>query len=320
MNLRIGPFDRITVFGGVAVDRLAVSNAAPVGGASNPGRTRSAPGGVGLNVASTLARLGHRVRLVARLGNDGDAAAALATAAALGIDTSGIVRAGNAATATYTATFDNDGGLIIGIADMAIYDTMAPADIAASAAAAREDDLWVVDANLPAGVLDFLVGEAAAAGRPVAALSVSPVKAMRLKPLLDRIAVLFTNRREAAALLNLAPEGHRQTPSELAAELSRMPGPAVILSNSADPLVVAVAGEVRQFLPLRAHVVSVNGAGDSLAAGTIHGLALGRTLPEAVISGLATAALTVESDLTASPLVSRQALADRIASKGRSGT
>lgn len=318
MNLRIGPFDRIAVFGGVTVDRLAMAKGPPVGGASNPGRTRTAPGGVGLNVASTLARLGHPVRLVARLGDDGDGAAALAAAAALGIDTSGMARTASAATATYTATFDNEGGLIIGIADMDIYDTMAPADIAAAAGAARADELWVVDANLPAEVLDFLVVEATAAGKPVAALTVSPVKAMRLKPLLDRLAILFTNRREAAALLHLPPEGHRQSPSELAAELSRLPGPAVVLSNSADPLIVAVAGEVRQFAPLRADVVSVNGAGDALAAGTLHGLALGRSLPEAVISGLATAALTVESDLTASPRVSRQALAERIASKGRS--
>ena len=89
----------------------------------------------------------------------------------------------------------------------------------------------------------------------------------------------------------------------------------MVLSNSADPLVVAVAGEVRQFVPLKAAVVSVNGAGDALAAGTIHGLALGRTLSEAVISGLATAALTVESAATVSPLVSREALAERIARK-----
>ncbi|MBN9010612.1 MAG: hypothetical protein J0H63_10915, partial [Rhizobiales bacterium] len=80
MNLRIGPFERIAVFGGVAVDRLAMSRAAPVAGASNPGSTRTAPGGVGLNVASTLARLGHGVRLVARLGEDGDGAAILAAA------------------------------------------------------------------------------------------------------------------------------------------------------------------------------------------------------------------------------------------------
>ena len=108
-----------------------------------------------------------------------------------------MVRSAGAATATYTATFDHAGGLVIGIADMDVYDAATPADIAAAAVDARADDLWVVDANLPAEVIDFLVMEAATASRPVAALTVSPVKALRLKPLLDRIAILFTNRREA---------------------------------------------------------------------------------------------------------------------------
>jgi sugar/nucleoside kinase (ribokinase family) len=316
MNRRIGPFERIAVFGGATIDRLAMAREAPVAGASNPGTLRTMPGGVGFNLACNLARLGHAVRLVARTGEDGDREALVAAAAALGIDTVSVTAAADLPTATYTATFDHAGGLVIGIADMAVYDRMRPANILAGAAAARADDFWVVDANLPGEVLDFLVGEASAAGRPVAALTVSPVKAVRLKPLLDRLAVLFTNRREAAALLDLPPEAHRPSPSELAAELSRLPGPPVVLSNSADPLVVAVAGETRLFAPLRAAVTSVNGAGDALAAGTIHGLAMGRTLPEAVISGLATAALTVESELTTSPLVSRQAIADRIASRG----
>jgi pseudouridine kinase len=316
MNRRIGPFERIAVFGGANIDRLAKSLGPTVAGASNPGRTETLPGGVGLNLASNLARLGHRVRLVARTGNDRDGDAVVEAGAALGIDMGSVSRSASLPTASYTAAFDHEGALVIGIADMAVYDALTPADIAGGAAAALADDLWVLDANLPAEVLDFLVGEAEAAGKPVAALTVSPVKAMRLKPLLDRLAVLFTNRREAAALLDMAPTDHRRPSTDLAAELSRLPGPAVVLTNSAEPLAVAVAGEMRQFAPLRADVRSVNGAGDALAAGTIHGLAMGRTLPEAVIYGLATAALTVESEWTASPEVSRQALAGRIASKG----
>lgn len=315
MNRRIGPFDRIAVFGGLSVDRLAMAAEGMVHGASNPGTLRTAPGGVGLNLAANLARLGHRVRLVARTGDDRDGAWLGEVAAGIGIDAAGVSRASGLPTASYTAVFDDQGGLVAGIADMAVYDAMVPADIAPAAAAARADEFWVLDANLPAEVLDFLVGEANAAGLPVAALTVSPVKAMRLKPLLARIGVLFTNRREGAALLGLPPEHHRPSAAELAGELSRLPGPTVVLTNSADPLSLAVAGEVRQFAPLRAEIRSVNGAGDALAAGTIHGLALGRTLPEAVISGLATAALTVESEATTSPLVSRPALAGRIAGR-----
>ena len=58
----------ITVFGAANIDHIGWTAARPVIGASNPGRTRLTPGGVGFNVATILARLGHPVRLVARIG------------------------------------------------------------------------------------------------------------------------------------------------------------------------------------------------------------------------------------------------------------
>ena len=59
---------------------------------------------------------------------------------------------------------------------------------------------------------------------------------------------------------------------------------------------------------------SVNGAGDGLAAGTIHGLALGRTLTEAVLFGLATAAIAIESAATVAELT-RELVAARPAAR-----
>lgn len=316
MNRRIGPFNTITVFGGASIDRLATSAGPPALGVSNPGSARTLPGGVGLNIATTLARLEHAVRLVACVGADSDGETVIAAARAAGINTSGVGVSSTRPTASYHGAFDHQGGLIIGISDMAIYEDMLPAAVAAAVEQASGDEFWLVDTNLPAETLDFLVGEAAAAGRPIAALTVSPVKATRLKPLLDRLAVLFTNRREAAALLDRPWDERRPSTIELGAELSRERAPVVVITNSGDPLVLASGGEVRSLAPLRASVKSVNGAGDALAAGTIHGLALGRTLSEAVLSGMATAALTLESDGTVSPTMSARAIVERIASAG----
>ena len=68
------------VFGGATVDHSAATLAAPVMHASNPGRAATAVGGVGFNVARVLARLGHPVRMVTRIGGDADGAAVLAAA------------------------------------------------------------------------------------------------------------------------------------------------------------------------------------------------------------------------------------------------
>src|SRR5438046_2284255 len=120
MNKRIGPFHSITVFGGATIDRIAATAGPPVPGASNPGRARATPGGVGLNIATALARLEHPVRLVARVGADHDGEQIIAAAQAAGVDTTFVGVSSATPTASYHAAFDDKGGLMIGISDMVI--------------------------------------------------------------------------------------------------------------------------------------------------------------------------------------------------------
>ena len=304
-------FDTVTVFGGATFDRIARTNFAPVMGASNPGSVLRRPGGVAFNVASVLARLGVATRLVARVGADSDGEAIIAAARQTGIDPTALGVSPSAPTAGYHATFDDTGNLVIGVADMKICDEITPALLGALAIARRERDFWVVDANLPPETIEFLAGEANAAGRPIAAMTVSPAKALRLLPVLDRLTYLFANRREAAALLGHHPED-RVGVSDLAAELSGPRATMIVVTNGAEPLAAATRSEVRSFAPLRAAVVGVNGAGDSLAAGTIFGLAEAMTVNDSVRFGLAAAALALENGGIMAAPFSKDALAERM--------
>ena len=104
-------------------------------------------------------------------------------------------------TPSYTALIDRDGELIAGFADMALYELAFAKQLRRSKA--REviaaADAILCDANLPAAALERLV--ALAAGKPVFAIAISPAKAVRLTPVLSRLAhCLFMNRREAVAL------------------------------------------------------------------------------------------------------------------------
>ena len=309
MEKRIGPFSSITVFGGATVDRVSVTAGPAVLGASNPGTSRAAPGGVGLNLACNLGRLGHRVRLVTRIGRDAEGTAILRAAEAAGVDMGQTSVSETSPTGSYQAAFDEAGGLVIGIADMAISDEITPETLGPAALRSPAGDLWALDANLPAATLAFLAGEARAAGRALAALAVSPAKALRLAPVLERLALIFANRAEAAALLgDLAGEGQLSA-AELAQALAAASSGSVVISDSAGPLAAASGSTVRSFAPLPASVKSVNGAGDALAAGTIHGLALGQSLFEAVQFGLAAAAITVESAATVAELTAERVAA-----------
>lgn len=308
----VRPFDTVTVFGGATLDRVARTDGPPVFGASNPGTVRRIPGGVGFNVAIILARLGLKTRLVTRVGADADGEEILAAARDAGVRTAAIEVSATSASAGYHATFDDTGSLIIGVADMKICDEITPAAVGSAAGASGANDLWIADANLPPETLDFLAEEAAAAGRPIAAMTVSPAKAVRLASLLDRLTYLFTNRREAAVLLGRDPDDPGLGAAGLAGELAGARATKVVVTNGAEPLAVASAGDVRSYAPFRAEVKGVNGAGDSLAAGTVLGLAEGLALNDAIRFGLAAAALTLESGSVIAAPFGKDALAERI--------
>jgi len=301
----------VTVFGAANIDHIGWARQPPVMGASNPGHTRMTPGGVGFNVATILARLGHPVRLVARIGDDTGGDTIRTAADAAGIDTRHL-SVSSAPTATYLAALDDKGGLIIGIAGMEIHDEMASGRLRTAIETAPDGEWWVADANLPDETLAFIAGKARTTGHPLAALAVSPAKAVRLAPLLPDLNLLFVNRKEASVLLGLADDAPPRPAEALAEALAGRPRPDVVVTDAGNPLAAAHGGTVRAFIPLSAQIRSVNGAGDALAAGVIHGLAAGRGLFEAIRPGLAAAALTMEYEGTVPPTLTAATLAARL--------
>jgi pseudouridine kinase len=270
---------------------------------------RHLPGGVGFNVATVLARLGVPTRMATAVGNDAAGEAIVNAARVAGIDTSGMRAVDGATTAGYHATLDDRGNLIIGIADMKICERITPAAVVEAVSKAGPRDFWVVDANLPEATLHFLAQEAANARRPIAGLTVSPAK---LVPILDDLTYIFTNRKEASALLGRDPDSDTSSPFGLATELAGPRQTSIIVTNGSDPLAAATDGDVRSFAPLKANARGVNGAGDSLVAGTILGLSEGLALADALRFGLAAAAMAVEAGSIISAPFSADALAERI--------
>jgi pseudouridine kinase len=286
---------RITVVGGVAIDRLATtSTGAAITGASNPGRMITRPGGVGFSVATILAALGHPTRLLARVGDDDDGRSIVNEMNALGMTTTGITTSSRQPTGTYTAVFDGKGDLVIGVADLALYDDFLPEAIEATSLSESDTDFCVLDANLAPEMLGFVCERAQKSGVRTAALTVSPMKAMRLVPCLPSIGWLITNRAEASALLGIGPSTRPKDAVELASALRALGPGSVIVTDGPRPVGFANdSGDTSVALP-PVRVAGVNGAGDSLAAGTIHGLAGGQHWTEALEAGIAAAALTLE--------------------------
>lgn len=290
--------------GGAHFDRKARLAGPYRPGTSNPVTTSATPGGVARNVAEALARLGHKMSLFSAVGTDGDGDALLAGLSALSINVEN-VRRGDTPTGSYTAVIAPDGNLVLGLADMEIYDALGLDWAAAIANDLAAHAIWVVDANLPRETLAHLL--AAKGSARVFANPVSAAKADRLRPVLGHLEALFLDRAEAEVLCDFAIE----TPEDglRAARAIRAAGPqTVVLSLGAAGVAVARPGEESIYPAPSVSVAEVTGAGDALLAGYLHSM-LAAGADAALRFGLAAAGLAVASSFAVPPELTAARLA-----------
>jgi pseudouridine kinase len=298
----VAPRRPIVVIGGAVMDLKVQTRTPAVTGTSNPGHAIWAPGGVGRNIAETLARLGNPVELIAAVGGDPAGVELVERTKAAGVGVDHLVRTAEQS-GVYCAVVDDSGELVIGVSDMRATDQvtirllMPHRDLIANA------EVLVLDGNLSPQVIGWLLDYALAAGVPVLLDTVSVAKAEWIGPVLNPTRPVHTvtpNIDELAGLLGHPVGTSTQEIVAAAAELHARGvsnvwvrrGPSgSLLSTWSDE----EGTEVHEFAAPQAEVVDVTGAGDSMSAGYLHAwLAVGDVV-EAAHFGQALASLTVES-------------------------
>lgn len=279
----------ILCIGAVHWDVIAHAAAPLLRGDDRPGRVVRRPGGVALNVAAALARLGLRPALVSAVGHDAEGAELAEAAAALGV-AAGFLHRAEGPTGVYVA-LEDPGGLVAAVADAATLEDagaaiLAPLDDGRLAGpAAPWEATAVVDGNLSAALLAELAAGPWLRAADVRAVAASNAKAARLAPVtaLPR-ATLYLNLAEARALG--APAG-ADAPTAAAALSAQ--GPArVLVTDGPGPAALGSAGAVLVARPPQVLVRQVTGAGDCLMAH--HIAAEARGLDAQAALGLAVAA------------------------------
>jgi len=300
----------VSIFGGAHIDRRARISGATAPGASNPGTWFEEAGGGGFNAARNLARLGLEVRMIGPRG--GDAAGetvALAAAEAGVIDCPFIFL--DRKTPSYTAILENDGNLVIALADMDLYRLFSPRRLQQRAMRQiiTSSDLIVTDANLPEETLASLIGRAVRESKPIAAIAISPAKVVRLAASLSGLSFLFMNEAEARALTGRDGVEAAEWPALLrAAGLS-----GGVITRGGKPA-IAFRGEqtVTVTPPALDALGDVTGAGDALAAGFLSAVLRGEPLDICLRCGVAAAGITVRSPLAVSEKMSLGMLEEAI--------
>jgi pseudouridine kinase len=283
----------VVVVGGMNMDTLARITGATVPASSNPGTTATAHGGVGRNVAENLARLGSQVRLVGVVGRDAHGDALLEHLTALDVDVRGVRRSADCATGTYTAVLDHHGDLVIGVADMAATDSLAPDDVDQDSLRAAS---WLVlDGNLRTDTIEHCLRLADEQDVPVVLDPVGVTKAARLG-LLPGLHTFTPNRDELFAWAGTDDV-------DAAREHAHAQGIEVVwLREGADGSTLHTRDGATMRLQLPpAEVVDVTGAGDAMLAAYVHRLRAGDSVKQAGWFATAAAWLTVQSTTTVRP-------------------
>lgn len=288
------------VIGGAAWDIKAHSRAAARLHTSNPSTVVQTPGGVGRNIAEGIARLGDRVWLIAAVGADSAGRELLARTAEAGVYVDH-VQTSSQPTSSYLAALDEDGELVIGMADFAATDALDPDVLSRSPEVISRSEVAVLDGNLPASVLEWALAVAGAAGVRTVVEPVSVAKASRLSGLLNgqrRVFTITPNVDELAALVGHPVPDNDAAVVAAAQELHARGVEYVWVSRGAAGSLLVGPQEAVTIPAEPVEVVDVTGAGDAMTAGYVHALLSGEPAATAARWGHVAAALTLASPQT----------------------
>lgn len=290
----------ITCIGGANVDRKAVSLQPIQFQTSNPVAVTQSSGGVARNVAENLGRLGCPVSLLTFVGNDQEGQWLLNKTKEHAVDVSISYMLQDRRTGSYTAILDNRGEMVLALADMQIYDGL-PSDIIHQRwSHLASSSIIFADANLPESMLADLIGRCRKEEISLCINPVSSFKAKKLPKSLQGVDVLLLNRDEAVAITNLSIHSMPDV-QEACRCLINLGVRRVVLTLGDQGVWWTDHNGEGHLFPEKVKVTDVTGAGDSLVAGVLYGLLLGKSFPEACQIGMSCAAYTLQTNETVAP-------------------
>lgn len=305
----VSPTSYVVVVGGVNMDIGGISHAQLVSADSNPGRVRISLGGVGRNIAHNMALMGLDVRMVTVLGGDFYAQKIVSTCGEMGIDISRSLRVVDAITSTYLFISGPDGDMKLAISDMDIYSHLTPAFLASKLSLFNNAKLLVVDTNIPAESIAWLVEHVEV---PVFADPVSTAKAEKLRPVLGKLHTIKPNRIEAELLSGVSITDERSL-RRAANVLLKTGLQQVFISLGAGGVFAANQDRGLHLPSIPGPMVNATGCGDAFMAALAWAYMEGMDLEQSAYAGLAASSIALEGSETINPEMSVDAIKSRLA-------
>ncbi|MBV0912146.1 PfkB family carbohydrate kinase [Anianabacter salinae] len=261
-------------------------------GSDVPGRISRVPGGVALNIAMTLRRLGMRPALLSVVGRDAEGDDLIERCGRMGLLTQHLYRSEDLPTDIYMA-IEGANGLIAAIADAHSLEEAGDkilrplADGRLGTADVPYPGPIALDGNLTEDLLSEIAKSPLFAAADLRVAPASPGKAERLLPLLTHPhATIYVNTEEAGLLT-----GKRLDGSRAAAEALIARGAArVCVTDGGRPATVAAPEGLVTATPPEVMVTRVTGAGDTFMAAHVTAEIEGASPQDALARALSVAA------------------------------
>ncbi len=263
----------ILCIGSVLWDIIGRTHVPLAMGGDVPGRITRLPGGVALNIAVTLAKLGLQPALLSAIGRDAAGDDLIAACARLGLATDTVYRSDDLPTDVYMA-IEAGQGLIAAIADAHSLEAAGAkilrplGDGTLGSPHAPWSGMIALDGNLTESLLSDIATSPLFAQADLRLAPASPGKADRLAPLLRHPgATLYANLEEARILSG--DSAAASAPQAAEALLARGAG-RVLVTDGGNPCAEGRAGQgVITATPRQVMVHRVTGAGDTFMAAHI---------------------------------------------------
>ena len=286
----------LIVLGTVNRDHVVFVEKHPLPGETLLGHSyETGTGGKGSNQAVAAARAGAPVMFVSAVGDDSAGAEMLADLKAKGVDASRVTHIASkpSGVALITVSADGENSIIVAPGASAVLDASRVSETVSGLV--TPGSVLLTQLELPLPVVEQACLAAHESGARVV-LNLSPVAEIS-EALLAACNPLLVNAGEAAALAQMPCDTVEQALEAADALAKRCH--SVVVTLGGDGAIAADDRPARHFAGFEVPVVDTTGAGDSfagaLAAALLDGALLdGATLDDAVGSGIAAGALTVQ--------------------------
>ncbi|MCY4422038.1 MAG: ribokinase [Acidimicrobiaceae bacterium] len=274
-NAGMGP--EVAVVGSANLDLVVEVATIPVPGETVlGGDLRRIPGGKGANQAVAAARLGRRVAMIGRVGDDDSGTILTAALTSAGVDTAEVLTTDGTPSGTALIAVGADGDNAIVVSPGA-NGRLGPGDVAAAAGVLEAAAVVLLQLEVPVEA----VAAAVSTARGTVVLNPAPAPAAPLPlDVLDGVDVLAPNQTELAVLAGhsgLSAIG--DVDPDTAVALARgLPVASVVVTLGAGGAMVVTGGKATHVPAPRVEPVDTTAAGDAFCGALADALADGADL------------------------------------------